>query len=544
MSKDLDKLSSEMRKIKPSKHARQTAMDAAMGAFQQEFSPETDTRSEKISGTTQGFESELRPTGQITRMDRVQTFGRQTMAKFNSLFNFKPQTMMMAGSCTAALIAGLIIVPNMDGFTGDIPVANTEPVEAVAEKNSPESQNSEVFVELKRADAVFDDEEGKSSSPSEVSDKEASVKADVDTVVVTGQRLALEEHAKQNPSALSTVTAENLGGQPDQSLAEAADLLSAEPSLPKSEPSAQRGIISVNRLLSDINSNAAKVEAGNRQREAEFAQRANAKSSLLGRLQSSVPEGHESVLVESTLPTKIGGLTLEQSAPEFNTVTEHVFVQEASTELVTIPAQYETVTETVVVKEASTELVVTPAEYEWVDGDVEGSVVEYEVTPAEFETVSETVVVQEASTELVTIPPVYETVMETIVVQPEYVATDGVIIPPVTKQVPRRVVKTPASTQERTIPAVTKTETRRVIKTPASTVERVVPYEKKGGKTRVPVKAASVIEKDVPAVTKEVLRKRLCPLSLLMSTHHLTHSCGRLFIADNCRHAVPFVLRK
>ena len=61
-----------------------------------------------------------------------------------------------------------------------------------------------------------------------------------------------------------------------------------------------------------------------------------------------------------------------------------------------------------------------------------------------YETVTETVVAQEASTELVTIPPTYN--------------ADGSIA-------------TPAYTQERSVPAVTKQVTRRVLKSPASTQE-------------------------------------------------------------------------
>jgi len=76
-----------------------------------------------------------------------------------------------------------------------------------------------------------------------------------------------------------------------------------------------------------------------------------------------------------------------------------------------------------------------------------------------FETVTETVVVQEASTELVTVPAVFETINETIVVQEAFGNT-----PAVTKQIARRVVKTPARTVERAVPAVTKQETRRVLK--------------------------------------------------------------------------------
>lgn len=60
----------------------------------------------------------------------------------------------------------------------------------------------------------------------------------------------------------------------------------------------------------------------------------------------------------------------------------------------------------------------------------------------QYRTITEPVTVQEASTELVTIPAQYETVYE-----------NGVA---------RRVVKRPATTQERTIPAVTKMVTRRV----------------------------------------------------------------------------------
>ena len=76
-----------------------------------------------------------------------------------------------------------------------------------------------------------------------------------------------------------------------------------------------------------------------------------------------------------------------------------------------------------------------------------------------YETVTEQVVVQEASVEYVSIPPTFETVNETVVVQEAFGNT-----PAVTKQISRRVVKTPARTVERIIPAVTKQETRRVLK--------------------------------------------------------------------------------
>lgn len=204
---------------------------------------------------------------------------------------------------------------------------------------------------------------------------------------------------------------------------------------------------------------------------------------------------------------KFAGLTLEYAPPEFETVTETVVVQPASVEYVQAPPVFETVQETVVVQEASTELVTIPAVFEWVEGDIEGSSTEIEFIPPEYETVTETVVVQNASTEIVSVPPSYETVQEEIVVQPEYAEADGSTVPAVTKKISKRVIKTPARTEERRIPAVTKTMTRRVVKTPGRAVEKTVPYQKKDGKTRVVVKAAYIAERAIPAVTKQETRR-------------------------------------
>jgi len=143
---------------------------------------------------------------------------------------------------------------------------------------------------------------------------------------------------------------------------------------------------------------------------------------------------------------------------------------------ITIPAVYETVQEAVTVQEASTELV---------------------TIPPVWETVTETIVVQDASTELVTVPAEYQTVTETIVIQPQSVTYSGGrehVIPAVTKQVNRRVVKTPARTVERVVPAVTQQIQKRVIKTPASTQERVVPPVTKMETRRVVKVPAQTIE--------------------------------------------------
>ena len=84
-------------------------------------------------------------------------------------------------------------------------------------------------------------------------------------------------------------------------------------------------------------------------------------------------------------------------------------------------------------------------------------------------------VVQEASAKLVIVPAVFETITETFIVQPQttdyQVRSDGtlvqVVIPSISKQISRRVVKTPASTLERIVPAITKQTTRRIVKEPA-----------------------------------------------------------------------------
>ncbi len=105
----------------------------------------------------------------------------------------------------------------------------------------------------------------------------------------------------------------------------------------------------------------------------------------------------------------------------------------------------------------------------------------YTTIPPVYETYTEPVVVQEATTELITIPATWENVTETVVVQPAYTDPQGNFTPAVTKQQTRRVVKTPARTQERAVPAVTKLETRRRIKTPARTVENYAGGSYSGG---------------------------------------------------------------
>ena len=81
-------------------------------------------------------------------------------------------------------------------------------------------------------------------------------------------------------------------------------------------------------------------------------------------------------------------------------------------------------------------------------------------------------------------------------------------IPAVTKMRSRRVIKTPAATQERTIPAITKTVTRRVVKTPAAYNRAyVIPAVTKQVTRRVIKTPAATQERTIPAVTKTVTRR-------------------------------------
>jgi len=166
MSNELDKLAAEMRKMKPSKASRQGAMDAAMAAFSAEFSAEETAEktaeetlkktktSEKNTTATQGTAAAARPTGQTTRTTRVQTFGRQTMAKFNALTNFKPQTMMMGGTCAAALIAGLIVFPVMGELSTPQQIERVEPLE-VAEMDV-QAADEPIAAAKEQADRTFE----------------------------------------------------------------------------------------------------------------------------------------------------------------------------------------------------------------------------------------------------------------------------------------------------------------------------------------------------------------------------------------------------
>jgi len=465
MNDETDKLAAQMQNLRPSKTSRESGMGAAMAAFNQEFAaektaektagkaaskPAVAKKSEKNSTSLQGTADALRPTGTHTKMVNVMTRREATMAKLKSVFNFKPQTMMMAGTCSAALIAAMIVLPNMDDLGQNVPLANTESVKVtqdIEEHSAPLNESADVT-------------ESKKS-------KELQAREEVvDEITVTGSRRLESGDLNASPVVVEAITAEDIEAS------DALDLPSLEEmqTPPTPAPTPQGGINSVNELLSKIHSNAPTVEGENRERlqhfqsspsdNAKLAQEqaireyratlqqrdnvqlfqsqgtlnqtlpsppqierqsaaikpsnSNPRAAIPGRTRIVIPSSGSGAQAPTSGPEKIGGLTLEE-----------------------VPGT-ESITETVVVQPAS---------------------VEYVQTPPVYETVIETVVVQEASTELVTIPPTYN---------------------------PDGTIATPAQTLERAIPSVTRQETRRVVKTPASTIERAVPAITKQVLVRTP----------------------------------------------------------
>lgn len=143
-----------------------------------------------------------------------------------------------------------------------------------------------------------------------------------------------------------------------------------------------------------------------------------------------------------------------------------------------LPAKYENITETLKVGDPiSPPLKTIPPEYEWIKEDSEDLNGEAVMTltfvtlPAEYETVTETVIVEAAKTKYYLSDTIYNS--EGRVVTPRRVKRW--LIPAVTEERERRVVKTPERTVERIIPLDKRKGYRRVVKTPARTVEVKLP---------------------------------------------------------------------
>jgi len=308
MSNELDKLAAEMRKMKPSKASRQGAMDAAMAAFSAEFSAEETAEktaeetlkktktSEKNTTATQGTAAAARPTGQTTRTTRVQTFGRQTMAKFNALTNFKPQTMMMGGTCAAALIAGLIVFPVMGELSTPQQIERVEPLE-VAEMDV-QAADEPIAAAKEQADRTFEPV--------------------TETIVVTPPSVDYDPVSPINESSPETVVRQEPGEE----------------------------LISIPQSF-DTKSESVDVQAIGKQTATspEAAATTPSQTIVVERRVVKTPAS----TVERTIPSVTSTLTRRALKEDgtYQTVTETVVTQEASTELVSIPPVFETIKETI-----------------------------------------------------------------------------------------------------------------------------------------------------------------------------------------------------
>ncbi len=157
--------------------------------------------------------------------------------------------------------------------------------------------------------------------------------------------------------------------------------------------------------------------------------------------------------------------------------------------------------------------VYTPAEYEYKETTVidKPASTRKVVIPPIYEIVYDTIVVQEAQKKLIVIPAAYETVVESVLVAPAATKWVKMRADPtclsknpedcqvlVLKEVPaeyktfsRRVLKTPAFTQEKNIPRELKITARKVVKTPEQIKEVPVPPTYKTEMKRIVSKAGA-----------------------------------------------------
>ena len=470
---ELDKLAAEMKNIGPSKTSRRRGMDAALAAFSTEFASEQTKNAEENIAPSQGLEDGPRPTGQSTPTGRVQTFGRDTMSNIRKIFDVKPQTLMMGGTCMAALIASFVVFQVDQPGTGVIPPVV---VEVIAE--APDTTPA-------------------------IETPIAVPPTGVETPDVPSASPAIPKTPAVEPT--TTITPPPAVEVP----------VTAPPITPPKITAAAGTETPSNVVV--IERRVLKTPASTQERTVPSVPK-----TVTRRIVKTPAR-----TVERAVPAITKTLTRRVKAEDgtFKTVTETVTVKPQSVDYITIPATYETITETVVVQEASTELVSIPPVYETVretiainaDGStnvlksetvpapkrvtISGGITSVDSLVAEVRSDDDVIVTgarvtiktaarsRGASGAVVTTaaesgaygssisgyiadtgarpasaPPALSGITKTTEPRATDASTHVVerTIPAVTKQVSRRVVKTPASTQERTIPAITKVVTVQV----------------------------------------------------------------------------------
>ena len=161
-----------------------------------------------------------------------------------------------------------------------------------------------------------------------------------------------------------------------------------------------------------------------------------------------------------------------------------------------IPATYQTITEKVIVQNASTELITIPAVWGWVEGEHPGFSQDLISTPPEYEIIQDKIYLQEEIRHMVSLPPEYKfhEGKKYMVKGPRYVEA---VVPAITKEASRKVlakpsvrkrvkfknivrhgktyqITIPASTVESRTPPLSHYVVRRIVKTPARSVEKVL----------------------------------------------------------------------
>lgn len=449
MSKNTYKLAAEMRKLKPSKDSRAAGLDAAMAAFSDEFLPETaaakvdantTAKNQNNLDVSQGSADAPRPTGKLTKSVRVKTRRVETMSKFTQIFQ-KPQAMMMAGTCGAALLAALVVMPNMGGLGFEEVTVQTAPVVQTEARAEELGVDSDVIVIEGTPVPTFETDD--------ISKKETQI-IEVDRRVVKTPARTVERNipsvskietrrVEKSDGTFETVSVPVVTQEASSELVTipptyetvrdtveiAADgtrtVVSSEvvsqtaPEVPPGNPMPQGGITSVDSLLNEIRSNSSNIDSENRKKEQLFRQRASQQSALVAsqpQFGYAAPNPERSAAL-GPLPQTLGGLTVEEVPFEPVAVPSKTTVHSTGEILARalVPAEYETIEKQVLVSPARSVEVIIPA----VTKDI---TVRKANSDGTFTEVIEQIVVQEERVDYVVTPPQYETRTERVLVAP------------------------------------------------------------------------------------------------------------------------------
>ena len=464
---ELDKLAAEMQNMAPSETARKTGLEAAMAAFDMEFARDEVFEVSNVSAKekpddTQGLEGAARPMNKSAGIGPVQTIGTAAMSKLSQIFTFKPQSAMMMGSCAAALMAALVIFPMAsDGILETMPPESLPPATTIV-GNDVELVVTPPLTPAPDA-ATTDSHTDVTEIPETIETPTAPLQVPVAQVPpsVPPQKPLKTEPAPpvtQNPQAPQSLGTEDSVIVTGARVKRASNVITLERRVMKTPGSVQERVVpsvtktQARRILKTPASTVERVVPP-----------------LTKQVERQVTGWDGSVeTVTETVVVQPQSVEYDTVPAEYETVMETVAVQEASTELVTIPPVYETVRETIeIAADGSTQVLksvtVTPPSAPIKDAGITsvnsllsnvrteniGQRTRQNLAEAlqDISSASQTQAVQE-----------YRAVLQqkdniALFVSPQDAIRSS---PAITKQVARRVIRTPASVQERIVPAITK----------------------------------------------------------------------------------------